>query len=196
MLLCESAEMTASVQNSVAGEATNRRPTQPVCLSPKVFRDQRGSFTKTWHPELLAAHGIHMPIAEEFYSVSRVNVLRGMHFQLPPHDHEKFVYCAAGRLLDVVIDLRRSTGSYGRIWAWELSAENGLIVYIPKGFAHGFLSLADGTVTVYKTSIVHAPSHDVGIRWDSFGFAWPTHAPILSERDRIHPALADFSSPF
>jgi dTDP-4-dehydrorhamnose 3,5-epimerase len=171
-------------------------PSEPVCLSARIFRDARGSFTKTWHPDLLATCGISMAIAEEFYSVSDEGVIRGMHFQRPPHDHEKLVYCAAGKLLDVVVDLRRSGRTYGQVWSWELSPENGNIIYIPKGFAHGFLSLSPGTVTVYKTSTVHAPTHDDGVRWDSLGFRWPVHTPILSDRDRKHPTLTEYVSPF
>jgi len=171
-------------------------PDTPTCLTPSIFRDARGRFVKTWHPDLFSAHGIHMPIAEEFYSVSERDVIRGMHFQTPPHDHEKLVYCVAGKVLDVVLDLRSSSATYGRSWSWELSPDNGHIIYIPKGFGHGFLSLAHGSVMIYKTSTVHAPSHDTGVRWDSFGFAWPVAAPVISERDRQLPPLGEFKTPF
>jgi dTDP-4-dehydrorhamnose 3,5-epimerase len=173
-----------------------KAPELPTQLTTTVFQDARGSFRKTWHPELLARHGIRMPLAEEFYSVSERDVLRGMHFQTPPHDHEKLVYCAAGKVLDVVLDLRRLSPTYGKTWSWELSPENGHLIYIPRGFAHGFLSLLPGSVMVYKTSTLHAPDHDAGVRWDSFGFEWPVAAPILSPRDQEHPQFTAFVSPF
>src|SRR5258708_28673738 len=169
---------------------------QPLCITPKIFRDARGSFTKTWHPDLLETHGITMTIAEEFYSVSDLGVLRGMHLQLPPYDYEKLVYCVAGSVLDVLLDLRLGSPTYGQTWSWELSPENGAILYIPKGIAHGFLSLAADSVMVYKTSIVYSPEHDTGVLWDSFGFNWPAQKPTLSERDQKFSSLFDFVSPF
>lgn len=170
-------------------------PTQPVCLTPKCSRDQRGIFVKTWHPDLFSPHGIRMPLAEEFFSVSGRGVIRGMHFQTPPHDHEKIVYCPAGRVLDVVLDLRRGP-TFGAVSCWELSAENGFVIHIPRGFAHGFLAREDNSVMIYKTSTVYSPEHDAGIAWDSFGFNWPVDCPVLSERDREHPSFASFESPF
>ena len=96
-----------------------------------------------------------------------------MHFQLPPHDHDKLVYCIRGRVMDVLLDLRKSSPTYGRSFGNEISANNHLMLYIPKGVAHGFLSLEDDSVLVYKTTTIHFPSHDAGVRWDSFGYTWP-----------------------
>lgn len=165
-------------------------------IKPKVFEDARGDFVKTFHVGLFHEIGIDFTPVEEFYSTSRKNVLRGMHFQLPPHDHAKLVYCVRGRVLDVLLDLRKDSPSYSCFTSAELSRENHYQFYIPSGVAHGFLALEDDSVMVYKTSTVHAPSHDAGIRWDSFGFEWGFEFPICSTRDLAFPNLSNFVSPF
>jgi len=169
----------------------------PGCflLQPMHFEDLRGSFVKTYHDETCKALGVNLEIREEFYSISRKNVIRGMHFQLPPHDHEKLVYCTRGAVLDVLLDLRNRVG-YGRVASAELSGENNHLVFIPKGIAHGFAALTDEALMLYKTSTTHAPEVDCGIRWDSFGFDWNIAEPLMSTRDRQHITFADFESPF
>lgn len=169
----------------------------PGCflLQPKKFEDQRGCFVKTYHEGLCAALGVNLEIREEFYSISHRNVVRGMHFQLPPHAHEKLVYCTRGAVRDVLLDLRQGD-SYGRVASAELSGENGHIIFIPKGIAHGFVALMDESLMLYKTSTVHAPESDCGIRWDSFEFNWGLDQPIISARDQQHVAFGDFVSPF
>ena len=164
-------------------------------LKPNVFEDARGSFVKTYHEELFASCGIKFSPKEEFFSVSRKNVLRGMHFQRPPAAHDKLVYCPVGRVLDVVLDLR-ATAKNVRCISRELSAQNREMLFIPSGCAHGFLSFEDDSIMVYQTSTVHSPAHDAGVLWNSFGFDWPVKNPILSERDQKFPALRDFESPF
>jgi dTDP-4-dehydrorhamnose 3,5-epimerase len=165
-------------------------------IRPRIFRDERGSFVKTFHADQFRELGLDFEPREEFFSTSAKNVLRGMHFQLPPVAHAKLVYCIAGSVLDVVLDLRKNSPTFGRSCAQELSAANREMFFIPVGFAHGFLALEDGATMVYQTSTVHSPSHDAGVRWDSFGFDWPAKFPVLSERDKKFPALRDFSSPF
>lgn len=169
----------------------------PGCylIQPFVFEDTRGAFVKTYHQGQCEALGISMDLREEFYSVSHQGVLRGMHFQLPPHAHDKLVYCPAGAVRDVLVDLRRGP-HYGKVIAVELNEHNRLQVFISKGIAHGFMSLQDASVMVYKTTTVHAPESDAGIHWDSIGFDWGTTSPNVSPRDAKHPALADFDSPF
>ena len=166
-----------------------------VVLKPNVFEDGRGSFVKTYHEEVFASCGIKFSPKEEFFSVSRNSVLRGMHFQRPPAAHDKLVYCPVGRVLDVVLDLR-SKAKGARWIARELSAQNREMLFIPAGCAHGFLALEDDSVMVYQTSTVHSPSHDAGVLWNSFGFDWPVKNPILSDRDQKFPVLRDFQSPF
>lgn len=169
-----------------------------ICLETKGFADHRGTFVKTFQAAAFAELGMAFTPREEFYSTSHRHVVRGMHFQAPPAAHDKLVYCASGSVLDVVLDIRRSSPTYGRVCALELSATNRLSLFIPQGFAHGFLALTDGALMVYKTSTVHDPAADQGIRWNSLGFAWPLGetAPLLSKRDQEFPALADFNSPF
>ena len=165
-------------------------------IRPPIFRDGRGSFVKTFHRDLFRERGLDFEPREEFFSTSAKGVLRGMHFQLPPAAHAKLVYCIAGSVLDVVLDLRKNSPSFGRSCARELSAANREMFFIPAGFAHGFLALADGATMVYQTSSVHSPAHDAGVRWDSFGFDWPVTNPVLSARDTKFPAFCDFASPF
>jgi dTDP-4-dehydrorhamnose 3,5-epimerase len=185
-------------------------------LQPFVFEDARGNFVKPFHEDQLAAHGIALTVREEFFSTSGANVLRGMHFQTPPHAHQKLVYCITGTVIDVVLDLRQDSPTFGQSAGFKLSAANRHIVHIPVGFAHGFYSLEDNSCLVYKTDAVHAPANDAGILWNSFGFHWHEHAcaivarykkepapgneqpflPIVSERDSKFPAFADFKSPF
>ena len=164
-------------------------------LRPSKFQDPRGTFVKTYHQTLFAELGIRFDMKEEFYSISKKNVIRGMHFQTPPHAHDKLVYCLNGKVLDVLIDLRTGPG-YGRVASTELSLENGMILLIPKGIAHGFLALSDESLLLYKTSTTHEQSADSAIRWNSFGYAWGVAHPILSERDHQHPPLSEFTTPF
>lgn len=169
----------------------------PGCflLQLKKLEDQRGCFVKTYHEGLCAALGVNLEIREEFYSISHKNVVRGMHFQLPPNAHEKLVYCTRGAVRDVLLDLRQGD-SYGRVASAELSGENGHLIFIPKGIAHGFVALEYESLMLYKTSTVHAPESDCGIRWDSFEFNWGLDQPIISARDQQHVAFSEFVSPF
>jgi dTDP-4-dehydrorhamnose 3,5-epimerase len=165
-------------------------------IRPRLFQDARGSFVKTYHRDAFREAGLDFAPREEFFSTSAKNVLRGMHFQLPPAAHAKLVYCLAGGVLDVVLDLRKNSPTFGRFQARELNAANREIFFIPVGFAHGFLALTENATMVYQTGTVHSPAHDAGVRWDSFGFNWPVKNPILSERDKNFCALAEFPSPF
>lgn len=162
----------------------------------KRFEDQRGSFVKTFSHSVFRSLGITVEMKEEFYSVSHKNVIRGMHFQVPPEDHAKVVFCAAGAVKDVVLDLRKGSG-YGRVAETILSAEEPAVLVIPKGFAHGFLSLEDNSLMVYKTSGEYSPVCDLGILWKSIPMDWRLEAPpVVSQRDQQHPAFSEFCSPF
>lgn len=170
----------------------------PGCyqLFPLVSKDNRGSFVKTFRRDVFESHGLITEFAEEYYSISRKGVLRGMHFQTPPHDHFKVVYCLAGKVLDAIVDLRVGSPTYLQSETLELNAELGNMLYIAPGMAHGFYTLTDEAIMQYKVTTVYAPEHDGGIRWDSTGIEWPDAAPILSVRDCGFPALDDFKSPF
>lgn len=159
------------------------------------FEDMRGTFVKTYARTLFDQRQASFEMREEFYSVSNKDVIRGMHFQLPPHDHVKLVYCPVGAVEDVLLDLRSGPG-YGRMARVRLSGDHPSLVFIPKGIAHGFRALMDGSLMVYKTSTEHAPKADAGIRWDSFGYDWGVDQPIISDRDRQHPPLDSFVTPF
>jgi dTDP-4-dehydrorhamnose 3,5-epimerase len=166
-------------------------------LRPRVFTDARGLFVKTYHQGIFRELGIEFQPTEEFYSVSAKNVIRGMHFQRPPSAHGKLVYCLDGRVLDVVFDMRRNLETFGRAFSYELDAAKRELLFIPKGFAHGFLSLVENSLMCYATDHVHDPANDTGIAWDSFGFEWPvTGQPIISERDRNLPRWRPESSAF
>jgi dTDP-4-dehydrorhamnose 3,5-epimerase len=167
-----------------------------VEVRPAVVRDRRGTFVKTFHRDLFAAHGLRTDFAEEYWSASQERVLRGLHLQCPPHDHAKLVYCAAGRVLDVALDLRAGSPTLGRHVRVELAATTGNCLYLPPGLAHGYYVLEGPAVVVYNQTSVYTRDHDTGIRWDSAGIPWPDRDPILSDRDRGLPTLADFRSPF
>ncbi|HLP69629.1 MAG TPA: dTDP-4-dehydrorhamnose 3,5-epimerase [Rhizobium sp.] len=167
-----------------------------MVLKPVVRGDPRGRFVKTFHAGFFEEQGLRTDFVESYYSVSAKGVLRGMHFQLPPAQHAKLVYCCSGRIHDCVVDLRRDSASFGRHFDIELDADASTMLYIPEGCAHGFLSLTEDAMTVYNVTSVYDPASDSGILWSSFGFAWPHAAPLLSERDRTFVPLAEFKSPF
>ena len=167
-----------------------------MLLQANQFADHRGLFVKTFNSEAYASMGLPLTPMEIIFSVSKKDVVRGMHFQTPPSDHQKLVSCSVGAILDVVVDLRKSSPTYGKHAAVELSEENRHILLLPRGFAHGFLSLREGSLVAYCTDTGHDPDCDKGIRWDSFGFEWPVAEPVISEKDLNQPALSDFESPF
>ena len=119
-----------------------------------------------------------------------------MHFQLPPHQHSKIVFCPRGAILDVIVDLRKGSNTYGHCRFAKLSAENHQAFYIPEGFAHGFKALTEDALTYYLVSSEYSPEHDTGIRYDSIGFDWEVDAPLISTRDLSFLLLKDFHSPF
>jgi dTDP-4-dehydrorhamnose 3,5-epimerase len=161
------------------------------------FADDRGDFTKVVQRSLLRQLQLPADFAEQFYSRSHRDVIRGLHLQLPPHEHFKLVHCLTGSALDVVVDLRTRSATYGEHVAIGLSAERPEAICVPIGCAHGFLAHEDDTLLGYWTTSEHAPESDSGIRWDSAGIAWPLDGdPVVSPRDAALPALGDFDSPF
>jgi dTDP-4-dehydrorhamnose 3,5-epimerase/CDP-3, 6-dideoxy-D-glycero-D-glycero-4-hexulose-5-epimerase len=156
-----------------------------------LFKDDRGVFCKTFNEELFKQVEINMAIKESYYSISKKDVIRGMHFQSKPYEHEKLVYVANGKILDVVLDIRKDSPTYKKYLTIELTDDNGVIVFIPKGCAHGFKSLIDNTMVVYNVSTVYSAKHDKGIHYNSFGFDWEIKEPILSSRDLSFKDLDD-----
>jgi dTDP-4-dehydrorhamnose 3,5-epimerase len=159
-------------------------------------QDRRGSFTKIFQDSVLRAHGISFKLEESYYSVSKMNVIRGMHFQKPPHQHAKIVFCSQGSILDVVLDLRKDSGTYGQHFATILSDTNQLAYYIPEGFAHGFKALTDNVITQYLVSSEYNKEADSGVLYNSFGMDWQCAQPILSDRDMSFESLSLFDTPF
>ena len=165
-------------------------------LRPTAQCDRRGRFVKTMQEDAFSKHGIPTTFAEQYYSVSANNVLRGLHFQAPPHDHYKLVTCVEGEVFDVVVDLRKGSRTYGHHQSFELSGTGGDSVFVPSGCAHGFYVRSKLAIVLYNVSTLHVPSHDAGVRWDSVGASWPSTAPILSDRDAAFAAFAESNTPF
>ncbi|MCP9439973.1 MAG: dTDP-4-dehydrorhamnose 3,5-epimerase [Nitrospira sp.] len=172
--------------------------TVPGCveLRPQVRKDTRGRFVKVFHRDVFESLGLCTDYAEEYYSVSRQGVIRGLHFQIPPMDHDKLVYCVSGSVQDAVLDIRLGSPTYGRYALFTMSAEEGTMVYVPRGVAHGFCTLSESAIVVYKVSSVYSAEHDRGLLWNSAGIPWAVDEPLLSERDRGHPPFQSFKSPF
>lgn len=158
--------------------------------------DARGVFVKTFHETTLRHAGIEFTLRESYFSISHKDVIRGMHFQLPPHQHSKVVFCPQGAILDVIVDLRKSSPTYRQCYAQELSAGNHKAYFIPEGFAHGFKALTDDAMTYYLVSSEYSQPHDTGIRYDSIGFDWQVAEPIISARDLSFGMMEEFDSPF
>ena len=157
--------------------------------------DVRGDFLKIFSAGALQAAGVAFRPVEHFVTRSRKDVIRGMHFQRPPHQHYKLVYCYSGRVQDVLLDLR-SGPDQGRVLALELDAEHPQALLVPEGVAHGFRVRSEEAVMMYATSSEHEPSHDAGILWRSIPHQWDCACPIVSDRDQRHPTLSSFISPF
>lgn len=161
-------------------------------IENKIFEDERGKFFKTFNKNIFLENGIDIEFRESYYSLSKKDVIRGMHFQIPPKDHEKLVYVAKGKVLDVILDLRKNSKSFGKTISIELTSENGRLVFIPKGLAHGFKALEDDTMMVYNVSTEYENECDFGVSWNSFNFEWEVKNPIISERDKKFESFTEF----
>jgi dTDP-4-dehydrorhamnose 3,5-epimerase len=165
-------------------------------VRPRRFADSRGYFVETWHRERFAASGVHADFVQDNASFSRLpGTIRGLHFQRPPAAQAKLVRVARGAVLDVAVDLRRASSSFGRYVSATLTSDGGEQLFVPIGFAHGFCTLEPDTEVVYKVSTFYAPEQDGGILWNdpAIGIDWPLggNAPVLSEKDAKLPRLAD-----
>lgn len=160
--------------------------------------DHRGYFGETYNRRRYAEMGIDVDFVQDNHSLSHVvGTLRGLHFQAPPSAQGKLVRCGRGAIFDVAVDIRRGSPTYGQWEGYELTAENGHQLYVPVGFAHGFVTLEPDSEIVYKCTDYFAPKTEGAVRWDSCAIDWPLSVdPILSDRDAVAPALADFVSPF
>lgn len=160
------------------------------------FKDNRGSFIKVFNADFFAENGLETNFKESYYSISAKNVIRGMHFQTPPAEHTKLVYLNQGKILDVVLDIRKASPTYGQHFSIELNTENPILIYIPIGCAHGFLSLEDHTMVTYLQTSCYDKECDAGISWNSFGMEWKIKNPIISERDNSFIKFETYNSQF
>ena len=160
-----------------------------------IRNDNRGYFIKTYTRSLALLNNLDIEVKEIYYSFSKKNVIRGMHFQRPPMDHAKLIYLTSGQITDVILDIRKSSKTYLKYIDLELSAKKNAL-FIPSGIAHGFLSKEDDTTVVYNQTSVYSKIHDDGILWNSFGYNWGVRDPILSDRDKSFKKLKDNISPF
>ena len=164
-----------------------------LLLEPKVFGDARGFFLESWNRKTFVEHGLDADFVQDNHSRSTRGVLRGLHYQLN-EPQGKLVHVVTGAVFDVAVDVRKSSPHFGQWVGCELSAENHRMMWIPPGFAHGFLVLSDSADFLYKTTAYYAPQWDRGIRWDDpqIGVAWPLDgAPQLSAKDAVQPLLKD-----
>ena len=172
-----------------------------LIIEPRVFGDNRGYFFESYSERDFAEHtGINIRFVQDNESCSRYGVVRGLHFQLPPYSQSKLVRVVQGRVLDVAVDIRRDSPTYGHHVAVELSADNKRQFFLPKGFAHGFAVLSDTAIFQYKCDDYYHPESEGAIAWDdpTLAIDWKV-APsdvLLSDKDRHHPLLGDFVTPF
>ena len=169
-------------------------------LTSKRYLDERGFFAETYSRREYLKLGIDDKFVQDNHSLSReACTIRGLHFQAPPHAQAKLVRCGRGAIFDVAVDIRRGSPTYGQWEGYELTAENGDQLYMPVGFAHGFVTLEPESEIVYKCSDYYAPETEGSVLWNDpeIGIDWPTTAdPILSEKDAAAPLLSELESPF
>jgi dTDP-4-dehydrorhamnose 3,5-epimerase/CDP-3, 6-dideoxy-D-glycero-D-glycero-4-hexulose-5-epimerase len=165
-------------------------------LSTQAFFDERGKFKKLVSKEIFDTLSLESNFIELYYSISKKDVIRGMHFQSPPMDCVKVVYVAIGKIRDVCLDLRLESKTYGKFFSCVLSGNGDQYLYIPKGIAHGFATLEDNSIVNYAQTACYSKTHDLGIRYDSFGFDWHITKPIISERDKDFPEFQNWNTVF
>lgn len=172
-----------------------------LIIEPKVFGDDRGYFMESFNArEFTEKTGIDITFVQDNESKSRFGVLRGLHFQLPPYTQSKLVRVVRGKVLDVAVDIRKGSPTYGKYVTCEMTEENKRQFFVPKGFAHGFCVLSEEAIFQYKCDDFYHPEAEGAIAWNDpdISIKWPVEAEkvILSEKDKHHPNLKDFESPF
>ena len=169
-----------------------------LIINPKVFADARGYFFESYNETVFKQNGIEANFVQDNQSLSNTGVLRGLHFQAPPFDQGKLVRVINGAVLDVAVDIRNNSPTYGEYVAMELTEENKTMFYIPPGFAHGFLTLRDNTIFSYKCTNVYNKASEGCVLWNDkdININWKISNPILSEKDLVGTPLKEFTSPF
>ncbi len=168
-------------------------------IKPQVFGDNRGFFLESYSKKKFEKEGIDAEFVQDNHSKSeKKGTLRGLHFQAPPYTQAKLIRVVKGKILDVIVDLRRDSETFGQWEAFEISAENFQMLFVPRGFAHGFMTIEDNTEVLYKADNFYEPSHEGGIAWNDSDLKinWPLENPILSERDSKWPNLKNLDNPF
>jgi dTDP-4-dehydrorhamnose 3,5-epimerase len=163
-------------------------------IKPRVIADERGAFARRFCADTFRAHGLENDLVQRSVSFNaRAGTLRGMHFQAPPHLEAKLVRCTRGAVFDVIVDLRDDSGTYRQWHGEELSADNRVMLYVPRGFAHGFQTLVDDTEVDYEITPAYVPGADRGFRFDDplLDIRWPIAAAIMSNRDKALPASCE-----
>ncbi|MDD5457123.1 MAG: dTDP-4-dehydrorhamnose 3,5-epimerase [Candidatus Margulisbacteria bacterium] len=163
-----------------------------ILITPDVHGDDRGFFLESYNRKIFRDNGIKDEFVQDNHSKSAKNVLRGLHYQLQPQAQAKLVRVTVGEVFDVVVDIRKSSPTFGKWLGVNLSAKNKQMLYVPEGFAHGFLVLSDDTEFMYKCSNIYSPATERGIVWndEKLGIAWPVQNPLLSEKDKKLPPLS------
>lgn len=159
-------------------------------IDPERIEDERGFFARTWCREEFESHGLVAALEQGNVSYNRhLGTLRGMYYQIPPHEEAKLMRCTMGAVYDVALDLRRDSPTFGLHAATVLTALNRRMLYVPKGCAHGFLTLEDHTEVAYQMSDPYVPGSGRGVRWDdpAFGIPWPSTVRVIADRDRTYP---------
>jgi len=170
-----------------------------VIIEPKVFGDERGYFFESYHKDKFRAFGLDLDFVQDNQSLSGKGILRGLHFQRPPHEQGKLIRVIDGAIIDVVVDIRKSSPTYGKTFQIELNAENKTMFWVPPGFAHGFCTLEDHTIVTYKCTGLYNPQEEDGLMWNDpdLDINWPLDAdPILSAKDQEYLPFSAFESPF
>jgi dTDP-4-dehydrorhamnose 3,5-epimerase len=164
-----------------------------VLIAPRIFPDERGWFMETYKRSEFARAGIAVDFVQDNQSFSqRAGTVRGLHYQMPPHAQGKLVRCLAGEIFDVVVDIRRGSSTYGRHVHARLAAEEGRMLWVPEGFAHGLMTLCEGTLVSYKVTREYDPKSERSILWSdpALGIAWPREDALLAKKDAEAPLLA------
>ena len=169
-----------------------------LVIKPRVFRDERGYFFESWSKQSFAEVGLNLDFAQDNQSLSGKGVLRGLHFQNPPYAQGKLVRVIKGAVLDVALDIRKDSPTYGQHFSVELSETNKTIVWIPPGFAHGFATLKDNTIFTYKCTGVYNKESEGVLLWNDkdLNINWKVNAPLVSEKDLAAGNFKDFASKF
>lgn len=167
-------------------------------IQPKVFEDERGYFFESYNKKILSEAGLHLNFVQDNQSLSQKGVLRGLHLQNPPYAQGKLVNVIKGAVLDVAVDIRKGSPTYGKHIAIELNEDNKTMFWIPEGFAHGFLTLQDNTIFTYKCTNTYNKSSEQSIIWNDkdLNINWGINDPVLSEKDKTAASFRDFKSLF